>query len=181
MRQLPGDTVLFCLNRVTFGSATSSRSTKLVHGGVRYLKQGNISLVLEALKERGILKRNAPHLVKSLPFIVPTYDWWESPFYGIGLKLYDLLAGEEGFEHSKILGRDETLTEIPNIEPKGLTGGVRYYDGQFDDARMVINLAQTSVDQGGVVINYMKVSGLLKSNHVITGVIARDLEGKQGI
>ncbi len=162
-----------------FASATSSRSTKLVHGGVRYLKQGNISLVMEALKERGILRRNAPHLVHSLPFIVPTYDWWEGPFYGIGLKLYDLMAGG-GFGHSKILSREETLEQIPNLEADGLNGGVRYYDGQFDDSRMVINLAQTAVDQGGVVINYMKVVKLLKNNHVLGSVVAHDLEnGKE--
>ena len=162
-----------------FGAATSSRSTKLIHGGVRYLKQGNISLVLEALKERGILRRNAPHLVHSLPFIVPTYDWWEGPFYGIGLKLYDLMAGEGGFGHSKILSREETLEQIPNLEADGLNGGVRYYDGQFDDSRMVINLAQTAVDQGGVVINYAKVVKLLKNNSVLSGVIAHDLENNR--
>ncbi|MBN2420022.1 MAG: glycerol-3-phosphate dehydrogenase/oxidase [Deltaproteobacteria bacterium] len=158
-----------------FGAATSSRSTKLVHGGVRYLKQGNISLVLEALKERGILRRNAPHLVKSQAFIVPTYDWWEGPFYGIGLKLYDLMAGEGGFGHSEILGRDEVLAQIPNIETDGLNGGVKYYDGQFDDSRMVINLAQTAVEQGGVVLNYMKVEKLIKSNNVLCGLVAHDL------
>jgi glycerol-3-phosphate dehydrogenase len=159
-----------------FGAATSSRSTKLVHGGVRYLKQGNISLVLEALKERGILRRNAPHLVRSQAFIVPTYDWWEGPFYGIGLKLYDLMAKKEGFGHSEILSRDEALAQIPNIESEGLNGGVRYFDGQFDDSRMVINLAQTAVEQGGVVLNYMKVEKFLKTNNVLSGIIAHDLE-----
>jgi glycerol-3-phosphate dehydrogenase len=163
-----------------FGAATSSRSTKLVHGGVRYLKQGNISLVLEALKERGILRHNAPHLVKSQPFIVPTYDWWEGPFYGIGLKLYDLMAGEGGFGPSEILSREETLAHIPNIEADGLNGGVRYYDGQFDDSRMVINLAQTAAEQGGVVLNYMKVEKLLKTNNALSGLIIHDLEnGKE--
>ena len=164
------------LEQNDFGAATSSRSTKLVHGGVRYLKQGNISLVLEALKERGILRRNAPHLVHSLPFIVPTYDWWEGPFYGMGLKVYDHMARQGGFGRSEILNREETLAQIPNLEPDGLNGGVRYYDGQFDDSRMVINLAQTAVDQGGVVINYMKVVELLKSNSVLKGIVAHDLE-----
>ena len=162
-----------------FGAATSSRSTKLVHGGVRYLKQGNISLVLEALKERGILLQNAPHLVKSQAFIVPTYDWWEGPFYGIGLKLYDLMAGEGGFGHSQILNKEETLSQIPNIETDGLNGGVRYYDGQFDDSRMVINLAQTAVEQGGVVLNYTKVEKLLKKNNVLSGLIIHDLENEK--
>ena len=159
-----------------FGAATSSRSTKLVHGGVRYLKQGNISLVLEALKERGILRQNAPHLVKSQAFIVPTYDWWEGPFYGIGLKLYDLMAGEGGFGHSEILNKEETLSQIPNIETDGLNGGVRYFDGQFDDSRMVINLAQTAVEQGGIVLNYTKVVKLLKTSNVLSGLIVHDLE-----
>ncbi len=167
------------LEQNDFGAATSSRSTKLIHGGVRYLKHGNISLVLESLKERGILLHNAPHIVKSLPFIVPAYDWWEGPFYGIGLKLYDLMAGEGGFGHSELLSRKETLRQIPNIEPKGLNGGVRYYDGQFDDSRMIINLAQTASEQGAAVINYMKVVKLVKSNGVLKGVVVQDSENKK--
>ncbi len=111
-----------------FGKATSSRSTKLAHGGVRYLQQGNISLVLEALKERGVMRRNAPHLVHDLPFIVPVYDWWEGPFYGIGLKIYDMLAGKEGFGESKILSKEETIKLIPTVETEGLKRGVIYYD-----------------------------------------------------
>ena len=114
------------LEQSDFAKGTSSRSTKLVHGGVRYLRQGNLSLVLEALKERGILRRNAPHLVHDLPFIVPNYDWWEGPFYGIGLKLYDALAGKEGFGPSKILSKEDTLKHIPTIEEKALRGGVIY-------------------------------------------------------
>jgi len=164
------------LEQSDFGKGTSSRSTKLVHGGVRYLQQGNISLVLEALKERGILSRNAPHLVKNLPFIVPSYDWWEGPFYGIGLKLYDLLAGKEGFGDSKILSKEKTLSLIPTIETDGLKGGVIYYDGQFDDARLIINMAKTASEQGAVVINYIKVNGFIKQNSVISGVIAQDTE-----
>ncbi len=155
---------------------TSSRSTKLVHGGVRYLKQGNVSLVLEALKERGILHKNAPHLVHNLPFIVPNYDWWEGPFYGIGLKLYDMLAGKEGFGDSRVLSKDETITHIPTIETMGLRGGVIYYDGQFDDARLVINMVQTAAEQGATLINYMRVSKLQKKANCISGLIAHDLE-----
>ncbi|MGM0490142.1 MAG: glycerol-3-phosphate dehydrogenase/oxidase, partial [Planctomycetota bacterium] len=169
------DTLL--LEQSDFGKGTSSRSTKLVHGGVRYLQQGNVSLVLEALKERGLLFKNAPHLVRNLPFVVPNYDWWEGPFYGIGLKLYDVLAGKQGFGRSRLLSRDETLEQIPTIEPDGLRGGVIYYDGQFDDARLAINMAQTVVDQGGTPINYMRVTGLTKRNGIVDGVIARDLEG----
>src|SRR5277367_5257043 len=120
------------LEQHDFGKGTSSRATKLVHGGVRYLEQGNVSLVMEALKERGILRQNAPHLVHDVPFVVPNYSWWEAPFYGIGLKIYDLLAGQYGFGKSKILSREETLERLPTLQQDGLTGGVIYHDGQFD-------------------------------------------------
>ena len=159
-----------------FAKGTSSRSTKLVHGGVRYLQQGNVSLVLEALKERGLMRRNAPHLVHNLPFVVPNYDWWEGPFYGIGLKVYDMLAGRHGFGHSKGLSKEKTLAFIPTLEPKGLRGGVIYYDGQFDDARLAVNMAQTAVEQGGTVVNYMRAESLVKSGGMVRGVKARDLE-----
>ncbi len=168
------------LEQSDFAKGTSSRSTKLVHGGVRYLQQGNLSLVLEALKERGLLLQNAPHLVHNLPFIVPNYDWWEAPFYGIGLKLYDLLAGKHGFGDSEILSVEETIRHIPTVETKGLRGGVIYYDGQFDDARLVINLMQTAYEQGGTILNYMRVISLLKSNGFINGIIALNEEtGKE--
>lgn len=156
-----------------FAKATSSRSTKLVHGGVRYLEQGNVSLVLEALKERGLLQQNAPHLVHNLPFVVPNYDWWEGPYYGIGLKLYDVLAGRQNFGRSKQLSREKTLEHLPTIEPEGLRGGVIYYDGQFDDARLAINMAQTAIEQGGVAINYVKVTNLTKTAGVVDGVVAQ--------
>lgn len=139
-----------------FAKATSSRSTKLIHGGLRYLKQGNIHLVTEALKERGLLYKNAPHLVESLPFVVPNYQWWEAPFYGIGLKMYDILAGKLGIEKSHHISKEETIKHIPTIETKGLRGGVIYFDGQFDDARLAITLAQTAADLGATVLNYMK-------------------------
>src|SRR4051795_9016133 len=115
------------LEQSDFGKGTSSRSTKLVHGGVRYLQQGNVSLVMEALKERGLLRQNAPHLVHDLAFVVPSYSWWETPFYGIGLKIYDLLAGKYGFGRSRILSREETLERLPNIQTDGLKHGVVYY------------------------------------------------------
>ena len=168
------------LEQADFGQGTSSRSTKLIHGGVRYLQQGNISFVLEALKERGLLRQNAPHLVNNLPFVVPNYDWWEGPFYGIGLKLYDILAGKHGFGTSEMLSKEETIHHIPTIETDGLRGGVIYYDGQFDDARLVINMAETTAEQGGTLINYMKVTSLIKSANMISGVIALDMEtGKE--
>ncbi|NQU68044.1 MAG: glycerol-3-phosphate dehydrogenase/oxidase [Candidatus Marinimicrobia bacterium] len=164
------------LERGDFGCGTSSRSTKLVHGGVRYLQQGNIALVLEALKERGILRDNAPHLVHDLPFVVPNYDWWEGPFYGIGLKIYDLLAGKHGFGESHHLSKEETIQHLPTIETEGLLGGTLYYDGQFDDARLAVNLAQTIYEQGGTPLNYVSVDKLIKTDEMVTGVIATDRE-----
>lgn len=164
------------LEQSDFAKGTSSRSTKLVHGGVRYLQQGNVSLVLEALKERGLLRKNAPHLVHNLAFVVPNYDWWEGPFYGVGLKLYDLLAGKHGFGPSKNISLEKTLAYIPTIETKGLRGGVIYRDGQFDDARLAVNMAQTAVEQGATVVNYVGVSALRKSGGFVRGVVARDYE-----
>lgn len=160
-----------------FGKGTSSRSTKLVHGGVRYLEQGNVPLVMEALKERGLLKENAPHLVSELAFIVPNYVWWEAPFYGIGLRLYDLLAGKYGFGASRNLSRDETLERLPTIKTDGLRGGVIYYDGQFDDTRLLIHMAATAVEQGAVAVNYCPAIALLKSDAgLVEGARVRDEE-----
>ena len=148
------------LEQSDFGKGTSSRSTKLVHGGVRYLQQGNVSLVMEALKERGLLRRNAPHLVHDLAFVVPNYAWWEAPFYGIGMKVYDLLAFRYGFGHSRLLSRDGVLDLIPTLERDGLRGGVVYYDGQFDDSRLLSDLCRTADEQGATLVNYAKVVGL---------------------
>ena len=165
------------LEQSDFGKGTSSRSTKLVHGGVRYLEQGNLSLVMEALKERGLLLRNAPHLVRNLGFVVPRYDWWEAPFYGIGLKVYDLLAGKYGFGASQILSLEETLEYIPTVELEGLRGGVLYYDGQFDDARLLIDMVATAFEQGATLLNYAAVQALTKDDHGhVNGVIAVDAE-----
>ncbi len=165
------------LEQNDFGKGTSSRSTKLVHGGVRYLEQGNVSLVMEALKERGLLLRNAPHLVRNLGFVVPNYDWWEAPFYGIGLKLYNLLAGKYGFGASRILSREETLERLPTIKPEGLRGGVIYFDGQFDDSRLLINLVATAYEQGATLLNYAPVTELTKdAEGFVDGVRFRDLE-----
>jgi len=164
------------LERDDFAKGTSSRSTKLVHGGVRYLRQGNISLVLEALRERGYLTRNAPHLVHDLAFVIPNYRWCEGPFYGVGMKVYDQLAGKLGLAPSRTLSRDETVALIPTIETEHLTGGVIYHDGQFDDSRLAINLAQTATDLGAALVNHCAVTGLLKTTGIITGVRARDEE-----
>ena len=171
---------ILLLEQHDFSKGTSSRSTKLIHGGVRYLRQGNISLVIEALQERGRLIKNAPHLVHHQSFIVPAYDWWSGPFYGIGLKVYDLMAGKLGLGPSKILSREETLEKIPTLEPEGLRGGIEYYDGQFDDSRLAINLAQTACEQGAVVLNYLPVIKLLKKNQLVQGVVGVDSEtGKE--
>ena len=163
-----------------FGKGTSSRSTKLVHGGVRYLQQGNVSLVMEALKERGILRQNAPHLVRDLAFVVPNYAWWEAPFYGIGMKVYDLLAFRYGFGRSRHLRKDEVLAHIPNLEQAGLRGGVLYYDGQFDDARLLINLAQTAEHSGAVLLNYAPVIELTHdAEGFVDGLAVTDRESGQ--
>jgi glycerol-3-phosphate dehydrogenase len=147
-----------------------------VHGGVRYLQQGDISLVFEALKERGLMFKNAPHLVTNQSFIIPTFDWWGGPFYTVGLKVYDLMAGKLGLGPSKHLSREEAMQALPTVEQEGLKGGVIYQDGQFDDARMAITLAQTAVDYGATVLNYCKVTRLLKNEELITGVVAVDQE-----
>jgi glycerol-3-phosphate dehydrogenase len=167
------------LEQYDFAKGTSSRATKLVHGGVRYLQQGNIKLVTEALHERGILRRNAPHLVKDQSFIVPNYKWWEGPYYGLGLKVYDWMAGELGLGKSRWLSREETLEEAPTLEAEGLRGGVLYHDGQFDDARLAINLAQTAASEGAVLLNYCRVDGLLKKERVGGGA-ERGGSGVQG-
>jgi glycerol-3-phosphate dehydrogenase len=165
------------LEQSDFGKGTSSRSTKLAHGGVRYLEQGNIGLVMQALKERGRLLQNAPHLVNNLAFIVPNYDWWEAPFYGVGLKLYHLLAGKYGFGESRVLSREETLQRLPTLKTEGLRGGAIYYDGQFDDARLLIHMAATAYEQGALLLNYVEVTGLTKdAQGFVNGVDARDVE-----
>ena len=165
------------LEQSDFGKGTSSRSTKLIHGGVRYLQQGNISLVMNALKERGILRQNAPHLVRDLAFIVPSYDWWQGPFYGIGLKIYDLLAGRYGFGQSSLLSKQQTLNRIPTLKTEGLLGGVVYHDGQFDDSRLLINMVRTAFDQGATLLNYAPVTALKKSSQgFVNGAVFHDLE-----
>src|SRR6202045_3849187 len=165
------------LEKSDFGKGTSSRSTKLSHGGVRYLEQGNIGLVMEALKERGLLLQNAPHLVHDLAFVVPNYDWWEAPFYGLGLKLYQLLAGKYGFGVSRILSKEETLKHLPTLKTEGLRGGAVYYDGQFDDARLLIHMVATAYEQGATLLNYVEVTGLTKdAQGFVEGVSARDIE-----
>lgn len=165
------------LEQHDFGKGTSSRSTKLVHGGVRYLQQGNVSLVMEALKERGLLLKNAPHLVHDQQFVVPNYEWWEAPFYGIGMKVYDLLAGKYGFGPSQILTREEVLARIPTLSQDGLRGGVKYHDGQFDDARLLIDIASTAAGHNACLLNYTKVTALTKGGDgFVNGLTFRDEE-----
>lgn len=162
--------------RDDFAKGTSSRSTKLIHGGVRYLRQGKLGLVVEALQERGRLRRNAPHLVHELSFIVPSYAWWESPFYGIGLKLYDRLAGRHGFGRSVHLDRAQVVAALPTIATAGLRGGTRYVDGQFDDARLAIALARTAAVHGATLVNYCGVVALRKQNGRVSGAVLHDTE-----
>ena len=165
------------LEQHDFGKGTSSRSTKLIHGGVRYLAQGNISLVREALKERGILLKNAPHVVHKQAFIVPCYSLRQKIFYGMGLKIYDLLSGKYSIGKSKILSRSEALGHLPSIKSAGLTGGVLYYDGQFDDTRLLIDLVKTAHKHGAAVLNYAAVREFVKDDDgAITGVEFEDGE-----
>ncbi len=159
-----------------YAKATSSRSTKLVHGGVRYLQQGNIRLVLEALRERGRMLRNAPHLAHRRGFIVPAYAWWEFPFYGAGLTMYDALAGKEGLGRSRIVSKNRVQAALPTLMSNGLKGGILYYDGQFDDVRYAISLLRTIFDQGGLALNYAAVVGLLKTADKVSGVEVEDAE-----
>ena len=159
-----------------FAKATSSRSTKLVHGGVRYLQQGNVKLVLEALRERGRILRNAPHLAHRCAFVIPAYAYWQVPFYGIGLRVYDLLAGREAIGKSRLLSSNATLEALSSVRKTGLRGGILYYDGQFDDARFAIALLRTLFELGGIALNYARVTGLLKRNGITRGVSAEDGE-----
>ena len=165
------------LEQADFAKGTSSRSTKLIHGGVRYLAQGDVRLVYEALFERGLLLKNAPHLVSMQPFVIPNYNWWGEFLYGLGLKIYDWMAWRYRFPKTSILNSQTVAKLLPNIRKAGLKGGVLYYDGQFDDARLAINIARTSASQGGMLVNYMRVVELLKdANGRINGVNARDME-----
>ena len=143
-----------------FAGGTSSRSTKLLHGGVRYLAQGNLALVREALAERATVLRIAPHLAQPLPFVMPSYHWWQTPFYGIGLKLYDQLAGSAGLGRTEFLSREQTLQALPGVNPDGLRGGVKYWDGQFDDARLALALARSAEAAGARVLNYAEVTAV---------------------
>ena len=167
------------LEKNDFAKGTSSRSTKLVHGGVRYLQNGDISLVIEALKERGIMKKNAPQMVKDMSFVIPFYDWWNSPFYGLGLKVYDMMAGKLGLGPSELLDKQQTISLINNVKNEGLRGGVIYHDGQFDDSRMAISLARTACELGATILNYIEVKRLTKENDLISGLEAIENETRQ--
>ena len=159
-----------------FAKGTSSRATKLVHGGVRYLAQGNIGLVREALSERTTLLKNAPHLTDALPFVMPSYQWWETPFYGVGLKAYDTLAGRASLGPTELLGKRETLQLLPTARSDGLYGGVKYWDGQFDDARLALALARSSAKLGALVLNYCPVVDLISDGDKLVGIECLDSE-----
>ena len=164
------------VERFDFGKGTSSRATKLVHGGVRYLRQGNIKLVREALAERTFLLEAAPHVVHPLRFLIPSYSWWGKPFYGLGLKVYDWLSAERTLAGSRMVGRDDALELVKTLEPARLYGGVVYEDGQFDDARLLINLVQTAAHAGATILNYAPVISLIKGSGKLAGVLIRDEE-----
>lgn len=157
-----------------FGKGTSSRSTKLIHGGVRYLQQGNIRLVRDALKERGLLLKNAPHLAHPLKLVMPSYRWYETLYYGLGLKIYNFLSGKLSLGKSEMLSIKRTQGYIKGLDGKRLSGGVAYYDGQFDDARLCITLALTAADVSATVLNYAKVTELIRENEKVKGVIIHD-------
>jgi glycerol-3-phosphate dehydrogenase len=159
-----------------FAKGTSSRATKLVHGGVRYLAQGNIALVREGLQERTTLLHNAPHLAQPLPFVMPSYRFWETPFYGAGLKMYDALAGKAGLGATEFLSREQTLACLPTARPEGLKGGVKYWDGQFDDARLALALARTAAARGALLVNYCEVTGLRHEGDKVVGLRCQDRE-----
>lgn len=164
------------LERSDFAKGTSSRSTKLVHGGVRYLAQGDISLVYQALRERGRLQHNAAHLVSKEEFIIPCFSWFSVVKYLAGLKIYDWLSGKYSFGRSQFLSRREVCDKMPGLNEKGLVGGISYFDGKFDDARLAVNIAQTAIEQGGSILNYVQVTGLLKDKEGnICGIEALDL------
>ncbi|SFI81563.1 glycerol-3-phosphate dehydrogenase/oxidase [Olleya namhaensis] len=165
------------LEQVDFAKGTSSRSTKLVHGGVRYLAQGHVDLVREALYERGLMLKNASHLVSKQSFIIPNYRWFDSAFYTLGLKVYDLLSGKLSFGKSTRINKSETVSRLSTLKSDKLKGGVVYYDGQFDDARLAINIAQSCIENGATVLNHFKVNTLLKNTDgKINGVVAKDTE-----
>jgi glycerol-3-phosphate dehydrogenase len=169
------------VERGDFGVGTSSRSTKLIHGGVRYLGQGHIGLVMGALRERGLLRRNAPHIVHNLPIVIPCYSRFEVPYYGFGLTAYDLLAGSARFGRSRTLSTNEVVRRLPNVRSEGLRGGVLYHDGQFDDARLLINLVRTAANHGATVLNCAPVRSLTRAaDGAVNGAIIRDAEtGKE--
>ena len=165
------------IERGDFTSGTSSRSTKLIHGGVRYLRQGRVQMVYGALRERQRLWRNAPHLVHGLSLIVPAYRWWERPWYGAGLKAYDALAAGRGLRGSRLLSRRQCLNHLSTLEERGLRGGVLFHDGQFDDARLGWALVRTATNLGCVALNYAEATDLVESRGAIKGVRVRDRIG----
>lgn len=165
------------VEQADFAKGTSSKATKLVHGGVRYMAQGDLGLVKEACHERGLLLKNAPHLTKNETFVIPNYSWFNNVKYTIGLKFYDFLAGKLSLGTSKYISKQKTIEALPTIRQEGLKGGVVYHDGQFDDSRLALNVAQTAIENGATVLNYVKVESLLKDNNKkVNGIVAKDIE-----
>ena len=164
------------VERGDFGQGTSSRSTKLVHGGVRYLAQGDFRLVYEALRERANLLANAPHIAQPLSFVMPAYKLWQMPFYGAGLKAYDVLAGAAGIGPTRWMGPARVREMLPTVKSEGLLGGVSYWDGQFDDARLAIAIARTAQAHGATLANYCVAQSVAGDGSRIAGVNVVDRE-----
>jgi glycerol-3-phosphate dehydrogenase len=162
------------IEKYDFAKGTSSKATKLVHGGVRYLAQGNIKLVMEALRERGFLLKNAPHITCTLAFVVPAYTWWDKFFYGVGLKIYDRMSGKLSLGKTTLLNKNETIKQLPGINEQKLKGGILYFDGQFDDARLAIDLAITASNYNATLVNYCEAKTFIKTGNKITGLVIND-------
>lgn len=168
------------IEKYDFAKGTSSKSTKLVHGGVRYLANGDIKLVLSALKERGLIFKNAPHVSFVQSFVIPSYNTLNKLKFLIGLKIYDWMAGSLRIGKSTLLNKNEVLEKLPKVKSKGLAGGIQYFDGQFDDARLALNLGQTAAEQGATILNYTEATAIQKdANGKVIGLSFIDTETNQ--
>ncbi|MBK8518160.1 MAG: glycerol-3-phosphate dehydrogenase/oxidase [Saprospiraceae bacterium] len=165
---------VLCVEKTDFSKGTSSRSTKLIHGGVRYLEQGNFSMVKHALQERWVLLNNASEATKKLSFVLPVYSWWQFFYYGLGLMLYDFLSGKFSIGKTRLMNKESVLKKIPDLHTDSLKGGIRYFDGQFDDSQICIALARTAISQGATVVNHMAAESFIYQDNKISGLNLRD-------
>jgi glycerol-3-phosphate dehydrogenase len=165
---------VLCVEKDDFSKGTSSRSTKLIHGGVRYLEQGNFAMVKHALQERWFLLKNASKATRKLSFVLPVYSWWRFFYYGFGLMLYDFLSGKFSIGKTRLMNKNAVIKKLPDIKTDSLKGGIRYFDGQFDDSQICIALAKTAINQGATVVNHMKAESFMYKDGSICGLIIRD-------